>query len=74
MIDIFLEGGPIMYHLLACSIISLTVIIERLLFWAREDMCRNQALVDEILELCRVGDWEAVRIKAAGSKDMLSES
>ena len=69
MIDIFLKGGPIMYPLLACSIISLTVIIERLLFWGREDMRRNQPLVDEILELCRVGDWEAVRIKAAGSKD-----
>ena len=58
-----------MYPLLPCSIISLTVIIERLLFWAREDMRRNRALVDEILELCRVGDWEGVKIKAAGSKD-----
>lgn len=43
-----------MYPLLPCSIISLTVIIERLLFWAREDMRRNRALVDEILEVCRV--------------------
>jgi biopolymer transport protein ExbB len=69
MIDIFIKGGPIMYPLLACSIIALTVIIERLLFWIREGMCRNQALLDRVLELCQRGDWEAVREKVAGSKD-----
>jgi biopolymer transport protein ExbB len=69
MIDIFLKGGPVMYPLLACSIISLTVSIERFLFWAREDFRRNQPLVDEILDLCRVGDWEAVRRRVDGSKD-----
>ena len=58
-----------MYPLLACSVIALTVIIERLLFWIREDMRRDQPLVDEVLELCREGDWEGVREKVAGSKD-----
>lgn len=71
MIDFFVKGGPIMYPLLACSIISMTVVIERILFWIREDLHRNQALVDEVLELCRVGDWEGVRRKAAGSKDYI---
>ena len=42
MIDFFIKGGPVMYPLLACSIIALTVIIERSLFWIREDMRRNQ--------------------------------
>lgn len=58
-----------MYPLLACSVIALTVIIERLLFWVREDMRRNQPLVDRVLELCRKGDWEAVREEVSGSKD-----
>jgi len=58
-----------MYPLLACSVIALTVIIERLLFWIREDMRRNQALVDLVLELGRKGDWEAVRKEVSGSKD-----
>jgi biopolymer transport protein ExbB len=71
MVDIFIKGGPIMYPLLLCSIISLTVIIERMLFWIREDMRRNQPLVDEVLELCRVGDWESVRVKTMGSKDFI---
>ncbi len=58
MLVIFQKGGPVMYPLLACSIISLTVIIERLLFWAREGLRRDQKLVDEVLDLCRTGQWE----------------
>ncbi len=58
-----------MYPLLACSIISLTVIIERFFFWIRVYVYHNQTLVDEILELCREGDWETVKAKATGSKD-----
>ncbi len=69
MIDIFIKGGPVMYPLLACSIISLTVIIERAYFWIREDMLRNPSLVDNVLELCRKGDWDAVKTRVAGSKD-----
>jgi biopolymer transport protein ExbB len=71
MLDIFLSGGPVMYPLLACSIIVVTVIIERLLFWNRIDRTRNRALVDEILEKSRVGDWESVRIKSRGSGDYI---
>lgn len=58
-----------MYPLLACSVISLTVIIERALFWVREDMRTDRRLVDEVLELCRQGDWEGVRRKITGSLD-----
>ena len=71
MIEIFIKGGPVMYPLLACSIISLTVIIERILFWIREDMLRDQSLVDDILELCRKGEWDEVRDRVAGSKDYI---
>jgi biopolymer transport protein ExbB len=72
MMNVFIRGGPVMYPLLACSIIALTVIIERLLFWIREDMRRNQPLVDHILELCQMGDWNAVRERVAGSKDYVT--
>ncbi len=58
-----------MYPLLFCSILAVTVIIDRLIFWAREDVRRNRSLVDEVLELCRMGDWEGVRKKVQGSKD-----
>jgi biopolymer transport protein ExbB len=71
MIDVFIKGGPVMYPLLGCSIIALTVIIERGFFWIREDMRRNQPLVDHILELCRKGDWDTVKGQVAGSKDYI---
>ena len=69
MLDYFIKGGPIMYPLLLCSIISLTVIIERAIFWIGVGMRKNQILVDEVLELSRKGDWESIRMKARGSKN-----
>ena len=69
MIEMFIKGGPVMYPLLLCSVISLSVIIERLFFWIGVDRARSRALLDEVLELCRQGDWEAVRLKASGSKN-----
>jgi len=71
MLDLFQKGGPVMYPLLACSVIAMTVVIERAIFWIQSDRSRNQKLVDEVLELCRVGNWDMVRVKVAGSKDFL---
>jgi biopolymer transport protein ExbB len=71
MIDLFFRGGPVMYPLLACSILVLTVIIERLLFWVTVDVNRNMKLIEDVLELCRQGDWEAVRTLVTGSKDFI---
>jgi biopolymer transport protein ExbB len=71
MIDLFFRGGPVMYPLLACSILVLTVIIERLLFWVTVDLTRNRQLIEDVLELCRQGDWEAVRDRVSGSKDFI---
>ena len=71
MLDIFVSGGPVMYPLLACSIIVMTVIIERIFFWIGMDMNRDKKLVDQVLELCRTADWELIREKTAGSKDFI---
>jgi biopolymer transport protein ExbB len=69
MIALFHSGGPVMYPLLACSFIVMTVIIERTIFWIKTGWRRNQDLVDAVLELCREGDWEAVRRKTTGCRD-----
>jgi biopolymer transport protein ExbB len=71
MIELFIKGGPVMYPLLACSIISLTVIIERAIFWLREGLHRDQTLVDEVLELSRQGKWETIKGKVSGSRDYI---
>ncbi|MEJ2157413.1 MAG: MotA/TolQ/ExbB proton channel family protein [Desulfobacteraceae bacterium] len=58
-----------MYPLLACSLIVMTVVIERSLFWLKTEMQRNRHLVDEVMELCRCGDWKAVRKTTQGCRD-----
>lgn len=69
MLEIFKNGGPVMYPLALCSIISLTIIIERAFFWIKIGMQRNQQLVDRVLELSRKGEWEGVRKAASGSNN-----
>lgn len=69
MLKIFMDGGPLMYPLLICSIISLTVIIDRTIFWVRVDINRNLSVADEVLDLCRRGDWEEIRLLTSGSKN-----
>jgi len=71
MLDLFISGGPVMYPLLACSIIVMTVIIERIIFWIGMDNNRNKILVDEVLDLCRTGSWETIRVRTKGSKDYI---
>lgn len=71
MIDLFMKGGPIMYPLLVCSIIALTVIIERTIFWVAEDHRGNQSLVNEVLALAERGDWQKVKARIGGSKDFV---
>ena len=72
MNELFVKGGPVMYPLLGCSIIALTVILERLIFWLMEDRRRNQGLVEDVLALCQRGEWGAVIERAAGSKDYVA--
>lgn len=71
MFELFLSGGLVMWPLLACSILVVTVIIERIFFWIRIDRSRDRLRLDEVLELCRLGAWEKVRAKVAGSEDFV---
>lgn len=58
-----------MWPLLLCSLIALTVVIERALFWRKLGQNRDRALMDEILSLSENGNWEDVREKSSTSKD-----
>ena len=71
MWDVFDKGGPVMYPLLACSIIALAVVIDRAIFWLKLGLQRKPSLVDEVLELSRQGDWESIRIKTTNTKDYI---
>ena len=71
MWHIFNKGGPVMYPLLACSILALSVVIERAIFWIRLGIQSQPALVDEILELARRGDWESIKNKTVNTRDYI---
>ena len=71
MTDFFVNGGPIMWPLLFCSILVLFVVLERFIFWLTIDLRRDQGLLDEILDLCRLGKWDQVREKVRGSRDYI---
>jgi biopolymer transport protein ExbB len=47
-VSILIKGGPVMVPLLACSIISLAVVIERMIFWRR---ARSRGPLEELLQL-----------------------
>jgi len=52
---IFLKGGPVMWPLLATSLVALTVILERALFGIRTMLARRRALTGRILEAVEEG-------------------
>ena len=49
MYTIFVRGGPVMWPLLACSIVSLAITIERALFWLRHHRSSDGRLIEEML-------------------------
>ncbi|MBW2174596.1 MAG: MotA/TolQ/ExbB proton channel family protein, partial [Deltaproteobacteria bacterium] len=71
MFDLFQKGGVIMYPLLACSLVSLTVIFERSLFWIREKRRADNAVVDEVLELARLQEYQKIQARAEGAVDYI---
>lgn len=50
MWEYFQAGGPLMWALLACSIVALAVILERCCFWARLSLKRDEAIAARVLQ------------------------
>ena len=58
-----------MYPLLGCSVIVLTVIIERAFFWLQIERKRDRKLLDQVLSISQTGDWQLIRDKTKGCRD-----
>ncbi|HPC04089.1 MAG TPA: MotA/TolQ/ExbB proton channel family protein [Syntrophales bacterium] len=71
MLEYFRQGGPIMYPLLVCSLVSLTLIVERALFWIREEKRRDRRLLDELMTLVEQNELEKARGLTGGTKDFV---
>ena len=69
MINYFYQGGPVMYPLLFCSLVSLTIVIERVIFWIREKKNRDRKLLERFMSLVEKGDLEEAREVVTDSRD-----
>jgi biopolymer transport protein ExbB len=69
LFTLFEKGGVVMYPLLLCSVVSLTVILERSLFWIRENRCVDKTLVDRVLELTRLRKYDDIKTSTQGVDD-----
>lgn len=67
ILETFQKGGPAMWPLLALSILSLSVIFERLWFWLRI-LSQERATVDRVLEAAQ-DHWEIARDIAKRATD-----
>lgn len=71
MLEIFVTGGPVMYLLLVCSIIVVTVIFERSFFWIELHKKRDTALLSDIEKHFYKNEWSEVIQKMDQSKDYI---
>ncbi len=67
--ELIRQGGPVMYPLLACSVIVMTVILERLIFWLYIRKKRNRQLTDRVLRLAESGSWQEIKEITQYSED-----
>ena len=68
MVELMFKGGFIMWPLLACSIVALAVVFERLLFWLLIGLRKNQSLINRIFTLTEEGDFDIAIQEGESSK------
>lgn len=71
MLDLIVKGGPVMYPLLVCSLISLTITIERAIFWSNVTRRMNRKLLDEVFGEIEKGLYEKAIALGNTSKDYM---
>jgi len=69
VIDYFIEGGPIMYPILAVTIVAVCVIVERLIWWAQTAWNRNPQLLEKVYESLEAGDLEHANKLSSAATD-----
>ncbi len=71
MIELFSKGGPVMWPLLLCSLVSFAFALERLMFWAGVWRARERGKVEDFLNLAERGEYAGAADIAHGSKDFV---
>ncbi len=74
LLDLFYKGGPIMWPILACSLLALTVVFERLFFIVAEISRRQPKLVDSMLDAVERREPELAVKLGRDSKDFVART
>jgi biopolymer transport protein ExbB len=69
--EFFQHGGYIMWPIILLSFVIVTVVIERVIFTAREAMSRDNESIEKMLELVEVGDFEGAIAVGRKSSDFI---
>jgi biopolymer transport protein ExbB len=72
MLSFFIRCGPIMYPLLICSLVSIAIIVERIIFWLEVKRGRDTLLISEMLQLAEKGHYDKAAQLARGSRDYIA--
>ncbi len=67
--ELIQEGGPVMWPLLACSLVVMTIIYERFFFWLQIKRKRDRLLTDTVLTLAENAAWQEIKEKTNGCED-----
>ena len=70
--EFFKHGDFIMWPILLLSFVIVTVVIERVIFTAREAMSRDSESVEKILELVEAGDFDGAIAVGRKSSDLIA--
>jgi biopolymer transport protein ExbB len=71
-VTLFTRGGPVMWPLLLCSVVAVTFIIERVLFWWREQRRESRPLIDRLFELTEQAEHEKALALTAQQPDAVA--
>ena len=70
--EFFKHGGYIMWPIILLSFVIVTVVIERVIFTAREAISRDSESVEKLLELVEAGDFDGAIAIGRKSSDFIA--
>ena len=73
MYEFLAKGGPVMWPLLACSIVALGVVFERLFFWLLLIARTDRERINRIFSLTEAGQFEQAVKEGEETKCMVSQ-
>ena len=69
VVDNFIKGGPIMWPILICSLIALTVVLERGVWWFRQKTLRQSSKLEKAFGFIENGDLKEASELTRTSQD-----